>query len=113
MVSLLNLTTALFNNRRTQAARGLAVSQLLVVVLDGRSNFHEGKDRVNQAAIGARQAGYFRPFLNVEDPDNKGSVLDIRLPVFKDGQLSSNDSYMEHFPGSSITSCSGKVTSNG
>merc|ERR1712198_386154 len=36
VVSLLNLTTALFSNRRTQAARGLAVSQLLVIVSDGR-----------------------------------------------------------------------------
>ena len=46
----------------------------------------------------ARQAGYFCLFLIVENPENKDSVLDIRLPVFKDGQLASIDSYMEHFP---------------
>ena len=34
----------------------------------------------------------------VENPENKDSVLDIRLPVFKDGQLQSIVSYMEHFP---------------
>ena len=71
MVSLLNLTITLFNNWRSQAARGLAVSQLLVVVSDGRGIFHEGKDKVNQAVMRARQAGYFCPFINVEDPDNK------------------------------------------
>jgi len=98
VVSLLNLTSALFNSRRSQAARGLAVSQLLVIVSDGRGIFHEGKDKVNQAVMRARQAGYFCLFLIVENPDNKDSVLDIRLPVFKDGQLSSIDSYMEHFP---------------
>ena len=98
VVSLLNLTSALFNNRRSQAARGLAVSQLLVIVSDGRGIFHEGKEKVNQAVMRARQAGYFCLFLIVENPENKDSVLDIRLPVFKDGQLASIDSYMEHFP---------------
>ena len=98
MVSLLNLATALFTSRRGQAAKGLAVSQLLVIVSDGRGIFHEGKEKVNQAVMRARQAGYFCLFLIVENPENKDSVLDIRLPVFKDGQLASIDSYMEHFP---------------
>ena len=98
VVSLLNLATALFTSRRGQAARGLAVSQLLVIVSDGRGIFHEGKEKVSQAVIRARQAGYFCLFLIVENPENKDSVLDIRLPVFKDGQLASIDSYMEHFP---------------
>merc|ERR1719370_818559 len=98
VVSLLNLATALFNNRRGQAAKGLAVSQLLVIVSDGRGIFHEGKEKVSQAVMRARQAGYFCLFLIVENPENKDSVLDIRLPVFKDGQLASIDSYMEHFP---------------
>merc|ERR1719150_879158 len=71
VVSSLNLTTALFNNRRSQAAKGLAVSQLLVVVSDGRGIFHEGKDKVNQAVMRARQAGYFCLFLIVENPENK------------------------------------------
>jgi len=98
VVSLLNLATALFTSRRGQAARGLAVSQLLVIVSDGRGIFHEGKEKVSQAVMRARQAGYFCLFLIVENPENKDSVLDIRLPVFKDGQLASIDSYMEHFP---------------
>ena len=107
VVSLLNLTTALFDNRRTQAVRGLAGSQLLVIVSDGRSIFHEGKEKVNQAVMRARQAGYFCLFLVVEDPENKDSVLVIRLPVFKDGQLSSIDSYMEHFPLPALHSAQG------
>merc|ERR1712218_405159 len=98
VVSLLNLATALFTSRRGQAARGLAVSQLLVIVSDGRGIFHEGKEKVSQAVMRARQAGYFCLFLIVENPENKDSVLDIKLPVFKDGQLASIDSYMEHFP---------------
>ena len=98
LVSLLSLGTGLFTRHRNQAARSLAVSQLLVIVSDGRGIFHEGREKVTQAVMKARQAGYFCLFLIVENPENKDSVLDIRLPVFKDGLLQSIDSYMEHFP---------------
>jgi hypothetical protein len=98
LVSLLSLASGLFAQHRGQAAHGLAVSQLLVILSDGRGVFHEGRERVTQAVMRARQAGYFVLFLVVENPDNKDSVLDIRLPVFREGKLASIDSYMEHFP---------------
>ena len=46
----------------------------------------------------ARSIGYFMIFLIVENPENKDSVLDIRLPLFRDGQLVCIDSYIDHFP---------------
>merc|ERR1719244_1212847 len=101
LVSLLDLSTALFTrHRNSSAARNLSVSQLLVIVGDGRGVFHEGRDKVTQAVMRARQCGYFCLFLIVENPENKDSVLDIRLPVFHPatGQLERIDSYLDHFP---------------
>ena len=98
LISLLNLSTQLFMSSSSSASRNLSVSQLLVIVSDGRGVFHEGKERVMQAVRRARQAGYFCLFLIVENPEAKDSVLDIRLPVFSGGKLLSIDSYMEHFP---------------
>eukprot|EP00092_Neocalanus_flemingeri_P022654 GFUD01024574.1.p1 GENE.GFUD01024574.1~~GFUD01024574.1.p1 ORF type:complete len:2240 (+),score=854.36 GFUD01024574.1:478-6720(+) len=98
LVSLLNLSTQLFNRSSSSSSRNLTVSQLLIIVSDGRGVFHEGRDKVLQSVMKARQAGYFCLFLIVENPSAADSVLDIRLPVFSGGQLTSIDSYMDHFP---------------
>jgi len=98
IVSLLSLSNTVFARYRHQAARSLSVSQLLVIVSDGRGIFHEGREKVTQAVMRARQAGYFCLFLIVENPENKDSVLDIKQPVWRDGSLVTMDGYMEHFP---------------
>jgi len=98
LVSLLNLSTQLFTRTSSSASRNLSVSQLLVIVSDGRGVFHEGREKVLQAVMKARQAGYFCLFLIVENPSAPDSVLDIRLPVFSGGKLVTIDSYMDHFP---------------
>merc|ERR1712179_198968 len=98
LVSLLNLSTQLFTRTSSSASRNLSVSQLLVIVSDGRGVFHEGREKVLQAVMKARQAGYFCLFLIVENPSAPDSVLDIRLPVFSGGKLVTIDSYMGHFP---------------
>ena len=46
--SLLGLSGQLFARHRGAAARGVSVSQLLVIVSDGRGIFHEGKDKVGR-----------------------------------------------------------------
>merc|ERR1712045_797965 len=97
LISLLNLSTQLFMSSSSSDSRNLSVSQLLVIVSDGRGVFHEGKEKVIQAVRRARHAGYFCLFLIVENPEAKDSVLDIRLPIFSGGKCSI-DSYMEHFP---------------
>merc|ERR1712130_1051197 len=98
LVSLLNLSTQLFTRNTGSAGRNLTVSQLLIIVSDGRGVFHEGREKVMQAVMKARQAGYFCLFLIVENPSAPDSVLDIRLPVFSGGKLVTIDSYMDHFP---------------
>ena len=98
LLSLLGLSTQLFLKHSSSRSRNLSVSQLLIIVSDGRGVFHEGKEKVVQAVRRARQAGYFCLFLIVENPNAKDSVLDIRQPVFSGGKLVCIDSYMEHFP---------------
>ena len=51
-----------------------------------------------QSMMKARQAGYFCIILIVENPSAADNVLDIRLPMFSGGQLTSIVSYMDHFP---------------
>ena len=98
LLSLLNLSTQVFRSQSSSASRNLTVSQLLIIVSDGRGVFHEGREKVMQTVLRARHAGYFCLFLIVENPTAKDSVLDIKLPVFSGGKLLSIDSYMEHFP---------------
>ena len=98
LLSLLSLSTQLFVKSSASRSRNLDISQLLVIVSDGRGVFHEGREKVMRAVRQARQAGYFSLFLIVENPSAKDSVLDVRLPVFSAGKLVSIDSYMDHFP---------------
>ena len=48
VISMLNLSSQMFVNERSTAARNTALSQLLVVVSDGRGIFHEGREKVYQ-----------------------------------------------------------------
>merc|ERR1712098_536364 len=73
LVSLLNLSTQLFTRNIGSAGRNLTVSQLLIIVSDGRGVFHEGREKVMQAVMKARQAGYFCLFLIVESPSTPDS----------------------------------------
>ena len=98
MVALLDLSKQLFTRCNSSSCRNLSVRQLLIIVSDGRGVFHEGREKVMQSMMKARQAGYFCIILIVENPSAADSVLDIRLPMFSGGQLTSIVSYMDHFP---------------
>ena len=56
LVSLLNLSTQLFTRSSSSSSRNLSVSQLLIIVSDGRGVFHEGREKVLQSVMKARQA---------------------------------------------------------
>ena len=51
VISLLSLTSALFHKYRNSAGGGTALSQLLVIISDGRGIFHEGKEKVIQVSV--------------------------------------------------------------
>lgn len=75
------------------------LSQLLLIVSDGRGLFAEGVDFVKAAVRQARSANIFVVFVVLDNPLNKDSILDIRIPIFKEaGQLPEIKSYMDHFP---------------
>ncbi|XP_030850211.1 midasin [Strongylocentrotus purpuratus] len=74
-------------------------SQLLVIVSDGRGLFLEGMETVKNAVRAARDANIFLMFVVIDNPENKDSILDIRVPIFKQaGAMPEIQSYMEHFP---------------
>lgn len=75
------------------------LSQLLLIVSDGRGLFAEGVDIVKTAVRQAHNSNIFVVFVVLDNPLNKDSILDIRIPVFKAaGQLPEIKSYMDHFP---------------
>ncbi|XP_077869169.1 midasin [Saccoglossus kowalevskii] len=74
-------------------------SQLLVIVSDGRGLFLEGSEVVKSAVRAAKEAHIFIVFVVLDNPNNKDSILDIKVPVFKSGgQIMDIRSYMEYFP---------------
>ncbi|KAL2723001.1 midasin-like [Vespula maculifrons] len=73
-------------------------AKLVVVLSDGRGIFSEGTDKVNHAVRRAKIADIFLVFIIVDNPINKDSILDIRMPVFEDGKLLGIRSYMDSFP---------------
>ncbi|GAB1601935.1 midasin-like [Argonauta hians] len=99
---LLQQATALMMEGRQHyrtVQSGPDFSQLLLIVSDGRGLFSEGMDFVKSAVRQAQTANLFVVFVILDNPINRDSILDIRVPVFKDpGQLPEIKSYMDHFP---------------
>ena len=56
MVALLDLSKQLFTRCNSSSCRNLYVRQLLIIVSDGRGVFHEGREKVLQSVMKARQA---------------------------------------------------------
>ncbi|XP_061171072.1 midasin-like [Saccostrea echinata] len=74
-------------------------SQLLLIVSDGRGLFNEGMETVRSAVRQAREASVFLVFVIIDNPQNKDSILDIKVPVFRSGnQLPEIKPYMDYFP---------------
>ncbi|XP_074663211.1 midasin-like [Tubulanus polymorphus] len=75
------------------------ISQLVLIVSDGRGLFLEGMDVVLRAVQQAREANLFLVFVILDNPNNKNSIMDIKVPIFKGaGQMPEIRSYMEQFP---------------
>ncbi|XP_074982679.1 midasin isoform X2 [Caretta caretta] len=74
-------------------------AQLLLIVSDGRGLFLEGKERVTAAVQAAQNANIFVIFVVLDNPNSRDSILDIKVPIFKDpGEMPEIRSYMEEFP---------------
>ncbi|OXU25001.1 hypothetical protein TSAR_006385 [Trichomalopsis sarcophagae] len=91
---LVNFTVDMFQSQSNSTDN----AKLLVVLSDGRGIFSEGTEKVNLAVRRARLADIFLVFIIVDNPLNKDSILDIRMPVFQGGKLIAINSYMDSFP---------------
>ncbi|XP_077262322.1 midasin [Temnothorax americanus] len=91
---LVDFTVDMLEDQRTSSDN----AKLLVVLSDGRGIFSEGKEKVNYAVRRARLVDIFLVFIIVDNPINKDSILDIRMPVFEGGKLLGIRSYMDNFP---------------
>ncbi|KAJ8918424.1 hypothetical protein NQ315_008121 [Exocentrus adspersus] len=96
VAKLVNFATEMFN--QTLVPSSALNAKLLVIVSDGRGVFSEGETFVKQAIRRAKLSGIFMVFVIIDNPENKSSVLDIRMPVFKDGKLLGIENYMDIFP---------------
>ncbi|XP_076336290.1 midasin isoform X2 [Tachypleus tridentatus] len=73
-------------------------AQLLIIISDGRGLFNEGEKVVQQAVRSARDNHIFTVFLVLDNPQNKDSILDIKVPIFKNPGQVEIQSYMDRFP---------------
>ncbi|XP_044268494.1 midasin [Tribolium madens] len=83
---------------QSQMHSSALIAKLLVIVSDGRGVFSEGESVVRQAVRRAKLANIFMVFVIIDNPENKNSILDIRMPTFKDGKLLGIQNYMDVFP---------------
>lgn len=96
VAKLVDFSTEIFN--QSQFNTTALNAKLLVIVSDGRGVFSEGEEAMRQAVRRAKMANIFMVFVIIDNPENKSSILDIRMPVFKDGKLLNIQSYMDVFP---------------
>ncbi|PFX16223.1 Midasin [Stylophora pistillata] len=102
IAELLNTCTSLmvasYSRLQVSPRMRRETSQLLLIVSDGRGIFLEGMETVHKAVRLAREANIFMVFVILDNPANKDSVLDIKVPIFRPGKLPEIKSYMEQFP---------------
>lgn len=75
------------------------INQLLVIISDGRGIFLEGRDRVEKSVRQTMENGIFVIFIILDSPDNRDSIVDIKVPIFSEtSTLPEFKSYLEIFP---------------
>ena len=65
------MTSTMMTARTRQRGLQTEISQLLLVVSDGRGLFMEGMEVVKSAVRRAREANVFLVFVIIDNPDNK------------------------------------------
>ena len=73
------------------------ISQLVLIISDGRGVFNEGEQKTRDHIRRLRDNGIFIVFVIIDNPNHKDSIMDIKTPQFVDGKVVMS-SYMDHFP---------------
>lgn len=90
-------SSLMFSSRNSSSKSGREISQLLLILSDGRGIFNEGEQYVKQLVRRLRDQGVFCVFVVLDNPKNKDSIMDIIQPVFENEGVTMQR-YMENFP---------------
>ena len=93
--ALLQSVSSVFLQNKSSSQSTGELSQLLIILSDGRGIFNENRDLVTQRIRGLNDAGIFCVFVILDT--GKASIFDIRSAQF-DGGKCQIESYMDTFP---------------
>ncbi|XP_055380261.1 midasin [Condylostylus longicornis] len=71
---------------------------LLLILSDGRNIFSEGEQKVKNSVKLAKLQRIFIVYIIIDNPENKHSILDIRVPNFSTDKKLSMKAYLDTFP---------------
>ncbi|XP_065084393.1 midasin [Ochlerotatus camptorhynchus] len=87
------------NSEDTSSSDNGIFENLLLVLSDGRNIFSEGEKKVKNSVKLARLQRIFIVYVIIDNPENKHSVMDIRVPLFTpDRNQIVMRSYLDVFP---------------
>ncbi|XP_062552715.1 midasin [Armigeres subalbatus] len=88
-----------FNAEDTSSSDNGVFENLLLVLSDGRNIFSEGEKKVKNSVKLARLQRIFIVYVIIDNPENKHSIMDIRVPLFTaDRNQIVMQSYLDVFP---------------
>ncbi|XP_055630736.1 midasin [Toxorhynchites rutilus septentrionalis] len=88
-----------FNTEDSSSSENGLFENLLLVLSDGRNIHSEGEKKVKNSVKLARLQRIFIVYVIIDNPDNKHSVMDIRVPLFTaDRSEIVMTSYLDVFP---------------
>ncbi|XP_053677442.1 midasin [Anopheles nili] len=88
-----------FNSEDASSSDNGIFEHLLLVLSDGRNIYSEGEKEVKNAVKLARMQRIFIVYIIIDNPDNKHSIMDVRVPLFTpDSAKIVMQSYLDVFP---------------
>ncbi|XP_049297646.1 midasin [Anopheles funestus] len=88
-----------FSTEDASASDNGVFEHLLLVLSDGRNIYSEGEKEVKNAVKLARLQRIFIVYIIIDNPDNKHSIMDVRVPLFTtDSTQIIMQSYLDVFP---------------
>ncbi|XP_058121933.1 midasin [Anopheles ziemanni] len=98
IAELLNFVRTFSTEDASSADNGI-FEHLLLVLSDGRNIHSEGERNVKNAVKLARLQRIFIVYIIIDNPDNKHSIMDVRIPLFtSDRSQVVMQSYLDVFP---------------
>jgi midasin len=92
---LLNSASSIFLSSKSSAQSSNDISQLMIIISDGRGLFSEGEERVTQKIRQLNDAGVFCVFVILDT--GKTSIFEHKTVSFLNGGVQT-EYYMDHFP---------------